>query len=119
MWGSSCSVLSLALLLSACAGNTVTSVESVASFPSTTVFTVYSPSGARTGDNLSVGRDTLTGIQLANRESGERVTFFVPVAEVDSILRVHPDRSGILAAALPFAVGVALMLVFRLGYGND
>lgn len=108
-----------ASLMVGCASAPPLDLPTAASAPLTATFVVYHGASSVTIDSLRLSNDTLYGRKLSVHPSGPREPILFPRAEVDSIRRAHPDRSALTGAALPFAVAIGLMVIFRASYGSD
>jgi hypothetical protein len=70
-------------------------------------------------DSLHVAKDTMFARELAKVPNGDRPAVALPVIEIDSITRAHPDRSALFLTALPAAILLAFGLVLSQGWGSD
>lgn len=70
-------------------------------------------------DHLRLSGDSVSGLRLRPHPNAPQVPVAVPVAEVDSVLAIHPDREGLLLFAVPIALVVAVIVVLRSSFGGD
>jgi len=102
-----------------CAPSTPLDLPSAAAAPPSTTFVLYHGPASVTVDSLRLAGDSVHARALPARPGGPRGSVVLPRAAVDSIRRAHPDRSALGLAALPFAIAIGLIVIFRASYGSD
>lgn len=107
------------LAIHGCVGGSRVTATEAAQAPPSAVFVVFQTPNQWRVDRLTVGRDSLHGTVVSSRVESPREALHISLNSVDSIVRLHPDREGLVAAALPFAVGAAIVIAMRIGWGPD
>lgn len=105
-------------LAAACASNPALDPRRDTTPSPKTVYEVFADSGPVMVNHLRISRDTLFGVG-APGSSNASTEVRISTQSVDSVKRVSRGGLGLTAAALPFAIAIGLMLVFRAGYGSD
>lgn len=111
-------VIAVAIIVG-CASTPPLDLPAAAAAPPLTTFVLYHGPASVTIDSLRLSGDTVYGRGFPAHPGGPREAILLPRIAVDSIRRVHPDRSALTLAALPFAIAIGLMVLFRASYGSD
>jgi hypothetical protein len=111
--------LILLALVAGCAPGARTDIATAAQADSTSAFRLFRGSEVLMVDHLRLSGDSISGLQLRPHPTASQVPITVPVAEVDSVFAIHPDREGLLLFALPIAVVVVGIMVLLSSFGGD